>query len=142
MTLRERIPEWVKVAAVIVSIVGLVSAVSIACWQRSDTRREAASGAYAAVVERIATVEVRVNDHLDWAATEDQRLLEADQKLLEAIAGVGAEVHDLRRDFVTTRLMVAEQGATAKQTNDLLLELLRQVQRNGRGDGHANGIGQ
>jgi hypothetical protein len=131
VTLSERIPEPVKVLTVIVSIAGLVSAVAVACWTRSDVRRESAGVAYAAVIERVGRYETKLDAHLDWAGKEDLRLLAADETILEAVGG-------LQRDLVATRILLAEQAATAKENNVLLHELLRQIQRNAR----ANSQGQ
>lgn len=114
------LPDWAKWAAVAVSVTAVIGSCVGVWYSRADTRRETGSAAYTALAGRVSAVESTVTEHLDWADKEDQRLI-------DGIAGVRGEVHELRRELVTVRVMQAEIGAVSRENNELLRELLRRA---------------
>jgi Tfp pilus assembly protein PilE len=148
MTTRERIPDWAKVASVVVAIASIVAMVMVACWREGTDRKAAASGAYAGVLERVAKVETSQADHNRWA---EQRNAE----VIEEIRDVKDTAAQLREDFVSQRamqattLLVAESAekhaaAASKgvdEVRSLLIELLREQRRaaNANGNGKVGG---
>lgn len=92
---------WVPVT---ISIVAVVASVTVACWQASERR----GVSYAATMERIATVEVRVDD-LEADIPQSLKIVQDNQ------AAVAGEVNSLRADLTATRAIAASTGYRADE---------------------------
>lgn len=118
-------PEWVKASAVVVSILGIIAMICMGLWQRSDTRRESASGAYAAVVERVGKLEEWKAFQSEWTQRQDAELRERIDKMVSDFVVNRTLAYDASVDARAAREAAERAEKAANDSRALLVDVLR-----------------